>query len=115
MTDAITALYTKLSTYGVFYYATAPKKTFPYATFVLNIPTTSYKTQVVELVIDLWDNDIVRVEALRQTVWRELDGFIFNNATIALSTRQLSNFNVPDENVAVQRRQLTFQVLLEGV
>jgi hypothetical protein len=36
------------------------------------------------------------------------------NEVMELSTRQLSNFTVPDENVAIKRRQLTFQVLLEG-
>lgn len=114
MIDAITQLYTKLSTYGTFYYMTAPKKTFPYGTFQLNIPATTFQTGIVELVVDLWDNDISRLELSRQTVWRGLDGFIANNATMALSTRQLSNFAVPDENVAIQRRQLTFQLLLEG-
>ena len=114
MIDAITALYTKLSTYGTFYYTEAPTQTFPYGTFNLNIPATTYQTGIVELVVDLWDNDIGRIETLRQSVWRGMDGFIFHNEGMALSTRQLSNFTVPDENVAIKRRQLTFQVLLEG-
>ena len=114
MIDAITKLYTKLSTYGTFYYMLAETKTFPYGTFQLNIPSTTFKTGIVELVVDLWDNDISRVETTRQSVWRGLDGFIANNATMALSVRQLSNFAVPDPNVAIHRRQLTFQVLLEG-
>jgi hypothetical protein len=114
VTDAIAKIYTKLSTYGQFYYMTSPKKTFPYGTFELNIPSTTFKTGIVELVVDLWDNDISRIETTRQSVWRGLDNFIANNTTMALSVRQLSNFAVPDENVAIQRRQLTFQVLLEG-
>jgi hypothetical protein len=114
MIDAITAIYNKLSTYTVCYYVEAPIKTLPYATFNFNIPSTNFQTGIVELVVDLWDNDITRVETLRQTVWRGMDGFIFNNDNMALSTRQLSNFAVADPNIAIQRRQLTFQVLIEG-
>jgi len=114
MIEAMTALHAKLSQYGTFYLEEAPTTTLPYNTYNLVTPTTTFETSLVELVIDLWDNDIVRLETLRKSVWMGLDRYTFTNSNIALSVRQISNIPVPDSNVAVYRRQLTFQVLLEG-